>query len=439
MRKLSIFMWGILFSFLICSSGLAEQPASINLADAINICQKYLADAGLENIEIQANLKQTICISYENRRFRNEITALGIVLGYAVKCFPFAIQFIIVPKCRDVAIKHIKVNCNKFQKYVRNEISEEDFIKHLEVSYHPISAQVAGGYKTRNFKSTFFRFDLIASPGVKAQFARPNDPAQMQFNLLTDLSVTLARGLQFNSQWMFPIYNEFQVIESSYRLGQLYLNQVVRLPSNTFFNMSIGMFEYDCPGISTQLKKFIFKDNLRLAVRFDYLKAQSLQEYIAVNSSCKNNTSYLFQAQYFFEQINFRTELTWGKYVLGDKGWRIDITRTFHELELGFMGVWSESLEFLTGMTIRLPFPLSRHPAPARVRIRPPRYFHWDYRYQPCFDGFILNTGDNFEQIARQFSKGFIKANIHQFKTATRYVKFDEPEQSKQLLAEGES
>jgi len=138
-----------------------------------------------------------------------------------------------------------------------------------------------------------------------------------------------------------------------------------------------------------------------------------------------NNLSYYFQAQYRFDPINFKTTLTWGQYLLGDRGWRIDIVRQFHELELGFMGIWDQSLQFLTGMTVRVPFPVARQPAPARMRVRGPRFVRWNYRYLPCYDGFILNTGEDFEEFAHQFSPGFIRANMDQFRSAAKYVRLE--------------
>jgi len=435
MRKLSIFIWGIFFSFLMFGNSFAEQPGTIQLNHAISSFQEYLIHAGLENIQVQLARHQTIWIRYENRRYRNEVTALGIVFAYASECFSFAEQFIIVPKYRNVPLKYIKVDRDIFQQFINNEITGTDFIEHLEICYQPVSEKPLIGYASPNAQSSLLKIDLITSPGVKAQFARPDDPAQLQFNFLTDVSFTMAPGLQFDGQWIIPLYNEFQRKEDKHRVGQLLLSQFMRFPSSTFFTLSAGLFNYGCVGISTQFKRFFWHDRFSLSARLDYLKTNSLNELLQADLPFGNNLSYLFQAQYHFEQINFKTRLTWGQYLLGDRGWRIDIVRQFHELELGFMGIWNQSLEFLTGMTLKVPFPVSRHPYPGKVRIRPPRFIPWNYRYLPCFDGLILNVGDNFEDIAHQFSISFIRANINQLKIATKYVKLEEPNRSESFLA----
>ena len=166
-----------------------------------------------------------------------------------------------------------------WQKFIHNQVSDTDFIEHLKISYHPVSEKPFRGCSSQNFQPSLFKFDLIVSPGVKAQFARPGDPAQLQFNGLTDLSATITPGLQFNGQWIFPLYNEFQRGQGRSRLGQVYFSQFFRLPSSTFFCLSGGLFDYGCYGVSTQLKRFFWQDRLGLSARLDYLQIPTFSAY----------------------------------------------------------------------------------------------------------------------------------------------------------------
>lgn len=436
MRRLSMFMWGALFFLTMWNSGLAEQPETNPINRSLNACRDYLLAAGLENIQFQIARHQTIWLSYENRRYRNEVTALGIVLTYATHCFPFARHLVIVPHFRKIPLRYIEVDREVFQKYLRQEISGDELVEHLEISYEPPAEKPLAGYRSATTQSSLLHCDLLLSPGVKAQFARPDDPAQLQFNCLADLSVTIAPGLQLFGQWIGPLYNEFQQPETYSRLGALFLQQLVRLPGRTFVTMSAGRFEYDCQGVSAQVKKFFWRERLSLSARGDYLPTHSLNRLLPLEVPSHNQFSYLFQVQCRFEPIHFMTQLSWGRYLLGDRGWRIDIVRLFHEIELGFMGVWSQSLEFLTGMTVRVPFPVAKHPRPGAIRVRSPNYLAWNYRYLPCFDGLILDTGEDFETIARQFTRTFIRSNCQQFQSALRYVRWQIPDTHQKFLAE---
>jgi len=261
MRKLSIFIGGMLFSFFIRGAGLAQPPVQAPLPNSIASLQRCLADAGLENLQVELGRHRTVWISYENRRYRNEITALGIVLGYAAACLPFADHLVIVPKYRNVPLKYLQVDRAVVQQFIQQQISVNDFLEQLRISYRAPSEKPLPGYSPAETQSSLFRFDLITSPGVKTQFARPHDPAQLQFNMLTDLSFTMARGLQFSSQWIFPLYNEFESRESQSRAGHCYLNQLVRLPGASFLTLSVGMFDYQCFGFSSKVRRFFLHDN----------------------------------------------------------------------------------------------------------------------------------------------------------------------------------
>ncbi len=427
-------MWGSFFFFL--TTSVAGQQNTKDFNTAISTCQDYLIAAGLENIEIQLAPSQTIWIAYENRRFRNEVTALGIVLNYAAACFPSSERFIIIPKCRNIAVKYVTVARQRFDQFIHDQISLSEFIAHLEISYSTNAERPLPGYRSSNFNSSLFRCDIAISPGWKTQFARPDDPAQLQFNFFANVSLTLAPGMQFSGQFVAPVYNEFQQPEGRSHLGQIRVNQFFRLPSRTFLSLSAGIFEHGCYGVSSQMKQLLWRDRLSFSTRFDLLETGSLYQWLPLNAPVKNNFCYLLQAEYQFEPIDFRTRLTWGRYLLGDEGWRIDVQRKFRELELGFMGVWNQSLEFLTGMTVRIPFPLSKQAVPGRVRLTTPKFIPWSYRYLPCYDGFILNTGEGFEELTDQLTTSFIRANIDQLKSSRRYVKLNEPDTNKKLLAE---
>lgn len=439
MRRLSIFMGGIFFFIFIADYSIAKQQLVTDCDGAIKSCQNYLIAAGIENIEIQLARSHAVWIAYENRSYRNEATALGLVLNYAAECLSFAEKFVLVPKHRNTPLKYIEVSREKFQQFIQNEISSAELLETMKISIRPTGEKPLPGYGSPNRAASFFKLDLVFSPGFKTQFAQPDDPVKLQFNFLSDLTFTMAKGLQFNGQWVVPLYNEFQHKEGRSRLGQFYLNQLIRLPYSTFLTLSGGLFEYQCYGFSGQIQRFFWGDRLSFATRLDYLETSSLSQHLPVNFPHRNQCAYLFQGQYRFDQINFKTKLTWGRYLLGDQGWRIDIVRTFRELELGFMGVWSESLEFLTGMTVRIPFPVSKQAHPGKIRVCSPAYVPWNYRYLPCFDGFVLDTGNNeLEEKIQQLSKSYICANIHQFKKSIRYVKLLNPEQMKNLLTQTE-
>ena len=424
MRRLSIFVGGGVFFLSAWTILVSAQltPAQLNMS--CTRCQIRLINYGFENIQIQIGPDYSIFISYENRRYRNEMDALGIVLYQASIWFPYAQSLVIIAKVRNIPLIFVKVDRDLFLQYIHNQIPKSEFLNNITISYAPLSIKPFPGYETAQKNPSFFRLDIIPKPGFKVQFARPGDPAQLQLNLLTDFHLTLAKGTHFFGQWVFPFYNEFPNQQNQPRLGQCYLNQLIRLPYSSFLSLSGGIFENHCYGISGQFAKPLIHDRLTISATLNYLNVEQFAAILPEPSHQQNMLSYQFQATYFFDQINFRTRVTWGRYLFGDKGWRIDFSRFFNELELGFMGAWSKSLGLLTGMTVRLPFPIRKYPVPGRIRLRTPKSLLWDYRYLPCFDGYIPDTGISFSAITRQLSPGFIRANIDAIRRTCRRFQY---------------
>ncbi|MDZ7330343.1 MAG: YjbH domain-containing protein [candidate division KSB1 bacterium] len=424
MSRLLMFMWGSLFLFFV--SGRASQPNRMDLNTAVVTCQNDLIAAGLENIEIQVASGPTIWISYENRRFRNEVLALGVVLVSSAHRFSSCHRIVLIPKYRNVTIKYIIVEREGFEQWLQDQISLTEFLAGVSIGWYPLSPAPYPGYIAPERQSSAFKFDLSFIPGCNAQFAQPKDPAQLQFNVTSNISFTVAKGFQMNGQLYATIYDEFQRFGHKNQTGFLQIQQLIRLPYQSFLSLSAGRFEFGCYGISSQLRHFLWRDRVSFSARIDWVDAHSIGQWLSISRPISNRYSYLFQTDYRFEPVDVHFRVSWGRYLLGDSGWRIDIMRRFRELELEFMGVWSQSLEFLTGMTVRIPFPMIRQAMPSRFRLTSPRSIIWDYRYLPCYDGLILNTGESFERVADQLTLSFIRANSHYLKIARRYVKLDE-------------
>lgn len=424
MSRLLMFIWGSLFLFF--PSALVSQPNHLDLNTAVVACQNDLIAAGLENIEIQVASGPTIWISYENRRFRNEVLALGAVLASSAHRFSFCHRIVLIPKYRNVTIKYITVEPERFEQWLQDQISLDEFFDGISIGWHPISPAPYPGYVASECQSSAFKFDFSLIPGCNAQFAQPNDPAQLQFNVTSNISFTVAKGLQVNGQLFTAVYDEFQRFGHKNRTGFLQIQQLIRLPFQSFLSLNAGRFEFGCSGISSQLKHFLWRDRASFSVRVDWVDAHSIGQWLSISRPIRNRCSYLFQTDFRFEPVDVHLRVSWGRYLLGDSGWRIDIMRRFRELELEFMGVWSQSLEFLTGMTVRIPFPMIRQAIPSRFRLTAPRSITWDYRYLPCYDGLILNTGESFERVADQLTFSFLRANSHYLKMARRYVKMDD-------------
>ena len=106
----------------------------------------------------------------------------------------------------------------------------------------------------------------------------------------------------------------------------------------------------------------------------------------------------------------------WGHFLFNDNTWRINLLRSFGELDLGFMGIWNEKIGLLTGLVLNIPFPISKKATPRSFRFSTPNSIPWHYRYLPLTDGYSLDTGTDIEMYMKKLFPGFIKNNLNEFR-----------------------
>lgn len=376
---------------------------------AITEFQQCLISKGFENVKIKLGSDNQILIEYENRRYRYEMTALGLVLKYADLYLSWFDTFIIVPKNRNIPIVYISVNVDDYRNFSAQFISENEFAHRLIIT-HILPATIKKlFYESEQLNNSDLKFDLMLSPGFKVQFSRPEDPAQLQFSLMPSIQTKLANGLQLQSQFILPFYNEFQSNETKPRLGATFLNQFVRLPGNQFISFSIGQFDLGYRGIAGAYYKILGNCPLSLSTQFDYTTFSSSwdKDY---------KLHYSVEAKYRFTSVDFAINAGWGHFLFNDETWRVEIIRSFGELDLGFMGTWNHEIGFLTGLILNIPFPVSRQLIPREIRVVTPRQIPWNYRYLPYYDGYILDSGNDIETYMKNLFPSFIKNNLAELK-----------------------
>jgi len=407
MKKLLILV-GVICFLAPTTFAIPAQPANKSqhsVDQSIAALQQCLISKGFENIRFRFGNNNQILIEYENRRYRYELKAMGVMLDCIHEHLANFYTYIIAPKNRNVPIVYIEVAAKDFCDFKEGSISAEEFSQKL-IIHQTFSSKIKHYfYKTELVNSSFFRFDLVLSPGLKVQFSRPQDPAQMQFNFAPSIESTLANGLYLKSQYLFPFYNEFQSKEATSRLESVYLNQFVRLPALQFLSISLGQFEMGYRGISGEFCKIFYDRKFAIATKLDL-----------VSHTDDYSLHYLVRMKYYFTTVDFSIEACWGHFLYHDDTWRINLLRSFGELDMGFMGTWNHEIGLLTGLVLNVPFPGSQKGTPRDVRVVTPNTFSWRYRYLPYYDGYALQTGADIESYIQKLLPNFIRNNISALK-----------------------
>ncbi|MBD3289430.1 hypothetical protein GF337_11560 [candidate division KSB1 bacterium] len=355
---------------------------------------------------LQINAHREIIIEYENRIYRNELTALSIVLKYSSQILVAFDKFYIVPKQRNIPLMTISARAAHIRQFLNHEMSEAEFAEVITIDHGTLKKMDNFFYRTSPRQNSFFRSDFVIHPGFKAQFSRPNDPAQLQLSLQPTIRTPITTGLQLEAQMNFPFYNEFDTTSYSPTFSKIICNYIFRPAVHHFVSLSIGNFDLGYQGISMEYVRYFLNGQLALSSKIDYTTTSQ-------SWNTDFEAHYLLSTKYRFPRVDFSIEAAAGHFLFEDDTWRIAVVRSFGELDLGFMGIWSDTIGILTGMIVNIPFPVSRHKPPSAFRIIAPNSIPWKYRYLPLDDGYILDTGTEIDSFMKRLFPSYILNNIH--------------------------
>lgn len=121
--------------------------------------------------------------------------------------------------------------------------------------------------------------------------------------------------------------------------------------------------------------------------------------------------------EWFEPRSRLQVQLSGGRFVYGDWGARMDVTRHLGDYAVGIYGVWSEG-EHNAGFHFAIPMDRRYHGRRGRVRLRMPEYFGWEYEMVSYYKfagekmGRSYGTWADDNRSARYFQAEYIRLNL---------------------------
>jgi hypothetical protein len=159
--------------------------------------QAALVGLHLENVRVTARDDELIA-EYENRVFRNEMAAVGAVLGAAAEMAPADWRLVIIPKRLDVPVVAVEVPADEARRFMRGGIPARELRRLVSVTQDVGDRRrpQPGEEHTDRAASSAGEVDLTAEPHVTYSLARTEDPFIADVLLRTGAEARLGRGLK---------------------------------------------------------------------------------------------------------------------------------------------------------------------------------------------------------------------------------------------------
>jgi hypothetical protein len=207
---------------------------------------------------------------------------------------------------------------------------------------------------------------------------------------------------------ILPIQNELDEQGDYVRPGIVSINQTVRLRGDTFVSLSGGYFSDNRYGVDLESRTYLQGRRFALGARIGYTGYAGIRDG-SWSQSSMGRLSAALTTDVYVRQYSLLIRSGLERFAYGDFGWRVDVVRTFGEVQLGLFGLVSEG-ENNAGFSIAIPLFGRKYGNPASLRIRPARTFDWEYRYRGFpSTGLRYETGHGIDELWDGVFPGFFE------------------------------
>lgn len=374
-----------------------------------------LHNQGFQNIAVIEE-KRTLHVTFENRRFRNEIDALK--------------------KAIDIFYEQVGLNYQAIEYTLQNrgiptltsnfaKLKKEDRESASVISLQLLSSQIADtkdwyerfGNRLKNKGQWSLEFEV--APQLFLALGSARDPILHQLNLLPTANLYLWKGARIKMQGIVPISDELKNPEDKFwRPRLMTFSQYIQLPKQFIVSGTLGYFTSRRYGGALEVNKFLGKNSKLLAQGGVGLTGfASFPKTVNVDTPIKgwqigdlNYWTYYLAAEYIIPRWSLRTRLEWRKVLLNRSLVRAEVWRQFNELQLGFFLFRFDGQE---NYGFQLAFPLfpKRYAKPGRIHFKTSRFIDYTYHTTQYYAS-DFSTGENLWQFFETLHPAFMNTRF---------------------------
>jgi hypothetical protein len=377
---------------------------------------------GFENVRV-FRLGSAIQVEYENRIFRNELVAAGVVAHILSDRAAEDQDLVLIPLNRGLPMCAIHLSNSEYKNFISGKIANREFADRLKIEEYSRQAGQAGG------PSSFRKLDFTVSPGHTIQLGNYEDSFKFYGYLLPDVSTYLWPGAALRLQLLVPVYDEIGMYTKEVRLSRLSLNQVVRLPAGGLASVSVGAFEPSRYGVSSEAGYFLMNRRFWVGAGLDYtgLLLYQNKEWQYSKKTVRTDRAFIY---YFLPWLDFSVGVQYADYLMGDHGWMLDVARTVGDFKIGIYAARTDMDKF-GGFRLTIPLSPMRQPAARRVRLNWPSSYNWNYRMTsetvtydvPLATGQTISSGFELIDFQKKLVTSYIRNNVGWWKKVDKHVK----------------
>ena len=346
--------------------------------DMIEEARAALARQGFEDIRIKMT-GSTVYACLEPTAWRGTFRGAGVAVEEILRLYPdaTAIELAITEyKSPQVAV-HVRKADDALVSPLTSHPSP--LTPHLSVSVDYETAailKVLGASPSSN--SSTGRFDLTVYPMVSIDNHRLDVLCEYIVSIAPSVETTLWQGSRLTLMPVFPIAtNVWHEKPDGYiRIGVAALQQELHITDRFRAVVSGGFFMGNQLGGDVTLR-YRLGQSFTLGAQATLL-GDAYVDDDGYHFEKIDRLSALARISYYHTPTQLEAGLTGGRFVYGDYGARLDVTRHFGEYAIGIFGILTGG-EHNAGFHFAIPLGGKRQMRKGAVRLMLPEYFDWEY------------------------------------------------------------
>ena len=342
-----------------------------------------LAELGFENVRVADQDSKVVYVAFESVSYRGTYRGAAVGLAELSKLYPDINTFrvmLLENQMPQVALTATRANG---EWCVKGDYDYSD----IEAFTH----------QTKANNSSAAKFDFTAYPLFTWINHRLNQPFEYVLSIAPTIETSLWKGNRITLQAIIPISYQVESINSAsyFRVGIADIAQDFTSRNGRWqATLAGGFFYFDRIGFDLRLA-YHATPNLTLGAEASYT-GDAIVNDGHYDIKAPDKFSFFGKAEYYEPCTRLQAQLMGGRFVFGDYGARLDISRHFSDYTIGLFGVLTGG-EHNAGFHFAIPLGPKKQMRRGTVRFKLPDYFDWEYNVESYYEYYDQQMGKYIE------------------------------------------
>ena len=352
--------------------------------ESLGFLKRILVKQGFENVWVGLD-KSRLIIKFENSVFnRNDIDALGVVLGIVADFNSIPIDtFDVSLKKNDITVLHIKIDQPQLVGFYKNE-GDLPALQVIASNEHNASNTLWVG----GSRSPYFKPRIGFSPKIRYFVGTELGVFDYSYALRSSVEIPLWKGAVLFADYDHHLgqSEDFEYGHSFYRWNvpsrwsNFVLNQTFELPFTTMGSLGLGRFKgtynEDYSGLFGELMWQSINGNHSFGFSGGYYESNILVD--------ANREVGLGRYRYYWDELDMSISVEAGQYWKQDRGVKIETAFNFGDTKVSFYV--QDTSHQLVGIRFSVPLGFQKDMTPKYIQFKGTNDFNFGF-------GTSVNTG----------------------------------------------